>query len=192
MAKRLSADEWAAARGAWEADPSMTMGKLADAVGISKQSVHGRMKKDEAAGDPWAKRQTMADIAAQASKVADRDNRIVLVPEIAAPPPGPDEPDPGVSLKKTEGQAPLGLPDPVSQRAEVISRHRREWGIVRGLFGEAVKSRDFEKAKLAKIGSETMSIMHKGERTAWGLDSLDPDDKPPVVIIERTGAEVKK
>lgn len=207
---RISNDSWVAARAAWESDPTMTMGKLADAIGVAKQSVHKRMKKDEAAGNPWQKRVSMAEVAERAQAMADKQQRVMTSEVVdgaktqSAPGKvtagdasvnqkkiarGPDDASPSGNAVST---ASIGLPDPVAQRAEIIGKHRREWGIPRGLVSEAVGGRNFDKAKLAKITSETLQIIQKGERTAWGLDALDPDAKPPVVIIERSGAEAKK
>ena len=174
--RRLSADEWAAARVAWESDPTMTLGKLAEALGIAKQSVHYRMKADEKKGNPWEKKQTLSDIAARAQRIADRQSKIS------------DDSDGGVSQKKDATADPPPMPTadtPVDQRADVIARHRREWSMVKALSGEAIKSRDFERAKLAKITSETVKIWQDGERKAWGLDAIDTE-KPPVVVIERS------
>jgi len=166
------------------------MGRLAEVLGIAKQSVHARMKKDAAAGDPWEKQQAMADIAARAQRIADRQARTTN----AEAPAGKAETDSAVS-KKADATPDVSdaspIPDadtPVNQRAEVIARHRREWAVVRGLSGEAIKGRDFERAKLAKITSETIKIVQDGERRAWGLDALDPEKQAPVVVIERNSS----
>lgn len=217
MAKRLTHDEWIAARIAWESDPTMTGAQLAEAVGISRQSVNERMKRDAAAGDPWEKKVTRAQMAERAMAAADKQLRpeppttippalsgptVDEVTDAAAPgqEPGQDakpdakpdsqvrKPDAGTLAPDKKPQDVLPVPDPVQARAEVINRHRREWSVSRGLVGEAVGKRDFERAKLAKITSETLSIIQKGERAAWGLDAADPADKP-VVIIERSGGD---
>lgn len=186
MRKRLSPDEWTAARLAWESDPNMTMGRLADVLGITKQSVHARIKKAAAAGDPWEKQQALSDLAARAQRIADRQAARASADDAGKP----DKADRSVSKKADEPDIPP-IPDadtPVNQRAEVIARHRREWSVVRGLSGEAIKGRDFERAKLAKITSETLKIMQDGERKAWGLDAIDPEKQAPVVVIERERA----
>ncbi len=157
----------------------MTLGRLADALGIAKQSVHYRMKADEKKGNPWEKKQTLSDIAARAQRIADRQSAKVS-----------DDPDAGVREKKDAGEPPpMPTADtPADQRADVIARHRREWAIIKGLSNEAIKGRDFERAKLAKITSETMKIWQDGERKAWGLDAIDPEKQAPVVVIERSSA----
>lgn len=55
-------------------------------------------------------------------------------------------------------------------KAAVVQRHRDEWKQQEDLAAEAVSSRDFELAKLAKITAETIRIRQEGERKAWGLD----------------------
>lgn len=190
MAKRLTSDEWLAARLAWETDPTMTSPRLAEVVGITKQAVSARMKRDEAAGNPWTKKVSMREVAERAQAMADR----------AKPPPAGELPEVDGDVdgkvdrqfvspdkKKAAPALPPGATDPVAQRAEIIARHRKEWSISRGLVGEAVRDRNFDKAKLAKITTETLGLIQKGERLAWGLDTIDPTEKP-VVIIERSGA----
>lgn len=203
---RITEDSWIAARQAWETTPTMTATGLGEALGVSRQAVLKRMRKDEAAGKPWEKRVTMAEVAERAQALADKQQaaEVPEVAEVAQSSPDGSSVTPASNQKKIAREAQAAgaaqppaattptFPDPVAQRAEVIAKHRREWGIPRGLVSEAVGSRNFDKAKLAKITSETLQIIQKGERTAWGLDSLDPDDKPAVVIVERSGAEVKK
>ena len=79
-------------------------------------------------------------------------------------------------------QASLSRMSP-DQRAQVLDRHRREWAAPRKLSYEAVQSRDFEKAKLAKITAETLQIIQANERKAWGIEQGDGDSN--VFVIER-------
>jgi len=60
--------------------------------------------------------------------------------------------------------------------AVVINRHRQEWLDHLTILNEAMNNRDFERAKLAKITSETISIRQAGERKAWGLDTVQRVD----------------
>jgi len=88
--------------------------------------------------------------------------------------------DPGTVAQRTEQAA-------VDARSEVLLRHRREWGVVRGLLAEAIKARDFERAKLAKITAETLAIVQANESRAWGLDQhANFEDCATVVVIERS------
>jgi hypothetical protein len=67
-------------------------------------------------------------------------------------------------------------------RAEMLARHRSEWGTVTALIAEAIEGREadpvqaFNRAKLAKITAETIALSQAGERKAWGLDMPDPAD----------------
>lgn len=77
----------------------------------------------------------------------------------------------------------------VGLRAALLERHRSEWQMARQLAYEAVKGRDFDKAKLAKITTETIRNIQDGERKAWGLDITEPaapGSTNTVVVIERT------
>lgn len=67
------------------------------------------------------------------------------------------------------------------RRAQVRLRHRKECEQVAALRQEAITERKnnvkeaFEKAKLAKILSESLSIQHACECKAWNLDVPDMD-----------------
>lgn len=115
----------------------------------------------------------------------------------------PVEQDPVIDPRRLPGRKPGRLIDwtheqtqvegallnQVEIRAQVIEKHRREWVAARQLSYEAIKGRDFERAKLAKITAETIAIIQKSERVAYGLDI--PDDAgaragaQTTVVIER-------
>lgn len=194
---RLSAEDWAAARALWEADPTMTYEALGERIGQTRSTVYKYAKRNG-----WEKLTNSADLAKKASAAADRV--AVSAREVAvedgngnidgnAETSGGNEPSPKKASSTAERKAAVQPSSEevqqaaVAMRAEIIERHRKEWSVSRGLVGEAVKQRDFERAKLAKITSETIKIIQEGERKAWGLDAADPADKP-VVIIERSGA----
>lgn len=61
--------------------------------------------------------------------------------------------------------------------ASVINRHRDEWQEHESLLKEAIASRDFATAKLAKITAETIAIRQAGERKAWGITDKEGQDK---------------
>lgn len=72
-------------------------------------------------------------------------------------------------------------------RAELLTRHRREWGAVRNLAYTAMKSKgDLTDARRAKTAAEAIKTIQDGERKAWGLDS--GDDGPVKVVVQRGGA----
>lgn len=72
--------------------------------------------------------------------------------------------------------------------ATVLDRHRREWSAARALSIEAIRDRNFDKAKLAKITAETIGIIQAGERKAYGIEDSDKTPvRPTVVVVERGG-----
>lgn len=197
---RLSAEDWAAARALWESDPTMTYESLGERLGQTRSTVYKYAKRNG-----WEKLTNTAELAKKASAAADRV--AVSTRDVSAE---------GNAEGNTDGnaEADIGNPLPpkraapesaksrkaalqpsteevqqaaVALRADIIERHRKEWSVSRGLVGEAVKGRDFERAKLAKITSETLKIIQDGERKAWGLDAADTPSGPSVVVIERSG-----
>lgn len=84
----------------------------------------------------------------------------------------------------------------VDVRAGVVERHRREWSAPRKIIYEAIQQAGkgdvtgaFERAKLGKIASETLSLIQSGECRAYGI-SFDAraGDGQTVVVVERGGA----
>lgn len=74
----------------------------------------------------------------------------------------------------------------VDLRAGVIDRHRKEWAAPRKIAYEAVQKGDFERAKLAKITAETLTLIQSGECRAYGISSDDKAaDAKTVVVVER-------
>lgn len=195
---RLSAEDWAAARALWEADPTMTYEALGERIGQTRSTVYKYAKRNG-----WEKLTNSADLAKKASAAADRV--AVSAREVAvedgngnidgnAETWGGNELSPKKASSTAERKAAVQPSTEevqqaaVAMRAEIIERHRKEWSVSRGLVGEAVKQRDFDRAKLAKITSETLKIIQEGERKAWGLDAVDPGAEAgkTVVVIERT------
>lgn len=54
-------------------------------------------------------------------------------------------------------------------KAAVIRRHQSEWDEHMRLMREALETKDFDVAKLAKITAETLKIRQEAERRAWGI-----------------------
>lgn len=189
---RLSAEDWAAARALWEADPTMTYEALGERIGQSRATVFKYAKRNG-----WEKLTNAAELAKKASAAADRvavasredgngnadGNEPVSIGN-AQPPKRSVTAEHKAAVQPSTEEVQQAA---VAMRADIIERHRKEWSVSRGLVGEAVSKRDFERAKLAKITSETLKIIQDGERKAWGLDAADPADKT-VVVIERSGA----
>lgn len=157
----------AAARALWEGDQNINMADVAKEVGVTVRAMR-RWSQEE----NWSKRQ--ADMSERAHAAADtyKGKLSELGPEITTD-------------QQKQAEADAAEETAVQLRAQVLERHRKEWNVPRALVNEAVKARSFDKAKLAKITSETLKIVQDGERKAWGIDS-GPDGQTKVqVVIER-------
>lgn len=207
----LELDQWAQIRRAWEYDPDQPTyseaGRRA-AVKFGFSSPAKQVIGRRAVAEKWERMgvAAMVDVAAAAMRKAD------LVPNKEAVGAGPEN-DPKGASGDGDGAEGVGkvTPTPAKKamdasaarssaedaenlRAQVIARHRQEWGQVAQLRQEALVRRPkrdpitgafggtgsvaeaFEAAKLAKITSEMTSIQQAGERKAWGLDIvIDPD-----------------
>lgn len=159
------------ARALWEGTPSATACSVAKEIGRSRSSVLRWMK----AGN-WRKLPAKK-VNAMAQKAADnyRQELSKLGPEVTAE-------------QKEEAAAKASEVTAVEMRTAVLERHRKEWSAPRTISYEAIKERNFEKAKLAKITAETLMLIQSGERKAWGMDVKDPN--PPeteddIIVIER-------
>lgn len=166
--RRSYSDETkAAARALWEGDPNITKQQVADEVGVPYRAIE-RWSQAES----WAKRQ--ADMSERAHAAADayKGKLSELGPEIT-------------TEEQRQAEADAAEETAVQLRAQVLERHRKEWNIPRTLVAEAVKVRSFDKAKLAKITSETLKIVQDAERKAWGIDSGPDGGGKVTVVIER-------
>lgn len=166
--RRSYSDETkAAARALWEGDPSVTKQQVAEEVGVPPRAVE---RWSQAEG--WAKRQ--ADMSERAHAAADnyKGKLSELGPEITTD-------------QQKQAEADAADETAVQLRARVLERHRKEWNIPRALVNEAVTARSFDKAKLAKITSETLKIVQDAERKAWGIDSGPDGGGKVTVVIER-------
>lgn len=76
-----------------------------------------------------------------------------------------------------------------TEREALLARHKAEWKVPRTMANEAVLLRTtnpmaaFERAKMAKITSESLQIIQNGERRAHGIDKPDGDH---TLVLERT------
>lgn len=160
------------ARQLWEGSPSATFKTVAEAVGSSPYTVRKWANLEK-----WVKKPS-GEMAAEAQIAADNYKQELskLGPEVTT-----EERDQAVIA--------AGAATAVEMRAAVLDRHRKEWQAPRQLSYEAVKGRDFEKAKLAKITAETLMLIQSGERKAWGMDTKDkekdPNDEGNTIVIER-------
>lgn len=166
--RRSYSDETkAAARALWEGDPNISKVQVAEELGIPPRAVE---RWSQAEG--WAKRQ--ADMSERAHAAADtyKGKLSELGPEITTD-------------QQQKAMTDAAEETAVQLRAQVLERHRKEWNVPRALVNEAVKARSFDKAKLAKITSETLKLVQDGERKAWGIDSGPDGNQKVTVVIER-------
>jgi predicted transcriptional regulator len=140
--------------------PGATVPKVAEALGMTPDRLRRAIKADPAVSTDPLRTQTAA-----AGEIAARAHQAVNLAQTELA--GPDLPTVGEAAAKVAGVVAVD----VTQR--VLARHRDEWKVPRGLLGEAVKARDFEKAKLARIVADTLTLVQQGERTAHGIKAGD-------------------
>lgn len=163
---RLSPTQWAEARQAWEADPTLTFEALAERLHLSRQAVSKR-----ANAEGWAKVGALRQAAERAQFKADGK-----VAQVA-----------GATSKKDVSAT---FEASVEIRADVIDRHRVDWAEHRKLFAIAEIKKDFENGKKAKISAEMLLIRQKGERAAYGLE--DGSVAPPASTADLLKELVEK
>lgn len=190
--ERKEAQQWVLARARWEAEPQLTFSDVAVLLGISKQAV---AKHAQRFG--WRQRLDMPTLIAKAHAKADEetvgtmahdaDGSHAETPQVVAPRPI----SPALSRPVLPADAPpeqahqITSDAAIDARAELLTRHRREWGAVRNLAYTAIKSKDLMEARTAKTVAEAVKTLQDGERKAWGLDS--GDDGPVKVTVIRGG-----
>lgn len=145
------------------------MTNVAEALGVPVAILRGRLKDN-----PDINTKPLRTMDTKATEIATRAHQAANL--AAAELAGPDLPTVAQAAERT------AVTVAVDVTSKVLERHRREWEVPRGLLGEAVKARDFEKAKLAKITAETLSLVQSGERIAHGIKS---GDIPQAIEIER-------
>lgn len=159
------------ARTLWEGEPSATFASVARAIGGSKVSVS---RWAEAEG--WEKlKPDMQGLMAH--RAVDNYERNLKLHG-----PNPTE------EQKQQASAQASQDTAIEIRKAVLERHQKEWSAPRTISYEAIKERNFEKAKLAKITAETLLLIQSGERKAYGMDAKDPNPKgtePETIVIER-------
>ena len=123
-----------------EYEAGSTMGELSRKHGVSKAAISQKAKREN-----WLQDATQAINRLAEAKVNGLLNTVN-------------------PKKKAEA-----LDNAATAKAAVIERHRLEWDRHLQLLSEAMSSRDFDVAKLAKIMAETLRIRQEGERKAWGI-----------------------
>jgi hypothetical protein len=189
---RLTADQWAAIRIAWEGDPAATYESAAAEAATKsrfdppvKSSVSERARKEE-----WSKRNQLAAINESASRRADSAT----------------EPN-GEPIEPNETTAPFGIAVLASReeseikRAAVLVRHRAEWAALEMYRRHALAAMDAAAeagqrdewliaktaADTAKANFQALQVKQDGERKAWNLD----DNSLKIDISKASDAELE-
>ena len=182
---RMTPDQWAEMRREWEASPTQGLTWLTKAAGGRWDITEEPIRKRRAAED-WAKPTNMAMVVRRAHAAADTHSTVRMTADRNGSIPDTNVGDDvgGSETKRPDTNTLHCGPQPsagaeevaVDLRAELLDRHRKEWGEVRRLFcrslKEAENARGFEVAKFAKISAETVELIQRGETRAWGLDGL--------------------
>ena len=155
--KRPSADQWAAARAKWEADPMLTFEALGRELGVSREAAGQRARKEG-----WERDASLHDVARRAQFKADQRE----------------------AAEKLPVELPLGSTKRATRelaediRADVIERHRADWAEHRQHYRTGDIAADFDLGKSAKISAEMLAIRQKAERAAYGLDESATSQAP--------------
>lgn len=172
-AARYSEEVYATARILYESTPGMTFVKLAEETGISWRTLENRSRKDG-----WKKNHLLLPTSLGEAAQAVADKYAGKVAEYG--------PELGVDAAKQAAMVETATEVAVDVRAQLIERHRREWGAIRSLVYETLRTKTYgDHAKLAKISSETLQIIQANERKAWGIDKPGDDQAKLTVVIER-------
>lgn len=172
----------AAARALFEGQPGATIDTVAAEVGVEPKLIRAW----KAEGKWVVATKAAAGLSARAAELAN--NFKVRMSQIGTP--LSDE------VAAAEAAREVGQEFAVDVRAEVLSRHRKEWAAPRKVAYEALQQAGkgdvagaFERAKLAKITAETLTLVQVGECRAFGLNhDARAGDGQTVVVVERGAA----
>ncbi|HBZ7476293.1 TPA: hypothetical protein MM026_005197 [Klebsiella pneumoniae] len=163
--KKEPVDVRAACRLMYETTP-LTIDEVAKEVGLSSRTV----KRYSTADGGWRKL-AAPGLSKRAHEAADK---------VAA---SVENLSPDATIeRRREALAATAENVAIDERAKLLAKHRRQWGIVDGLVAEAVRSRDLNAAKLADTVCRTIANKQKGERVSWGLEAGEGDQKITVVV----------
>jgi hypothetical protein len=167
-------EKMAAARVLYEGKPYTTEASVAEEVGVLGYWVR-RWRREQR----WLKVTVRTVPGLSAMAVIAADNMKTKMSEIGKPL------DAEVAAAESAKEASTEFA--VDLRANVIDRHRKEWSAPRKIAYEAIQRGDFERAKLAKISAETLTLIQSGECRAYGIthDARGADGQT-VVVLDRT------
>lgn len=178
-----SKEAWQNCRELWEAKPTMSYSDVADLIGCTKQAVNERARREG-----WTRPTDVVGLSRRATTVADQkeERRIKRAREVAAAAEAKGEapPSPPVVIENS----PIEAGTAVAMRANVLSRHRKEWDGARNLVYQAINKADDAAARRGKIIADTLAIIQAGERKAWQLDVPETSGEVPgelKIVIER-------
>lgn len=160
---RLTADQWAAIRIEWEGEPVATFRALAIKYNVDNSEISRRAKREG-----WTKRGQLAAINESAQRKADKLT----------------DSDGNSTQRKLSSADLAARGESEDLRAEVLTRHRREWAELEQFRRSALKAmKDAHEAgdrnawMVAKLAADTakaniqaLEIKQTGEAKAWGLD----------------------
>lgn len=163
---KLSAEAWTALRIRYESDPEATPSLLAKEFNVAPDTISGKVRVEG-----WRKQDPnlsgMSKEALEEFKKRRAKLGVVTEDELNA-----------LADEITAEFAALA-------RANLLEKHQKEWDYPRTLAYQAIKDKNFDLAKLAKITSETLTNTQNGERKAWGLDKGNGNETNIRVVIER-------
>lgn len=193
--QKTTYEQWAGAKARWESDEKITFGEIGALLGISKQAVARKAKDDR-----WQKRLDLPKVVNLAYQAADRATLNHTLPlAILAVSEKRESDDVDGCRDKNSGMVEAqsvagddaGMTSEqreeaaiIAKRAEILSRHRQESNAVRSIVYDAIRSKDRDVSRLAKMCSETLQIIQGLERKAWGLDKAE-SLAPNVIVIDR-------
>lgn len=193
--QKTTYEQWASAKARWESGEKITFGEIGALLGISKQAVARKAKDDR-----WQKRLDLPKAVNLAYQAADRATLNQTLPlAIVAVSNGRGSNDVDDCRGKNSGMVEaqciasddVGMTSEqreeaaiIAKRAEVLARHRQESNAVRSMMYDAIRSKDRDVSRLAKMCSETLQIIQSLERKAWGLDKAE-SLTPNVIVIDR-------
>lgn len=169
----------AAARALFEGQPGSTIETVAAEVGVD----HKLIRSWKAEGKWVSSARGMTGMSARAAELAN--NFKVKMSDLGQPIDN--------EAAAAEVAAAASQEFAVDVRAQVLDRHRKEWAAPRKVAYEALQQAGkgdvaggFERAKLAKITAETLTLVQVGECRAFGINhDARAGDGQTLVVVER-------
>ncbi len=129
--------------------------KLADAFGVSRQRIAREMERR------GVSRETRAEVRARVQEKLY-----------------------GVEGADNDEQVEQAINAAATRQVEIIQRHRTEWTEHKGVYDLALKTKDAEVMRFAKLTAETLKIRQDAERKAWSIVEGDGREEERDVLDE--------